>query len=98
MLKKNIHSNIILQNSFNKYDIDNFKFGIITICKEEELLINEQFYINNNKKLFNIIIKDVIRPSLEKEVRIKISKTLTEKYKNNLISSNSGQFKKGVIV
>ncbi len=96
LLKHNKHPNNYLQNSYNKYGFENFKIGIITICEQEELLKNEQFYINNNKLLFNVVIEDVIRPTLSKEVRNRISIKLKEKYKDGNFRINSGNFKKGL--
>lgn len=98
LLKHNKHSNQYLQNSFNKYKIKNFIFGIITICNKEELLIKEQFYIDRNKNLFNVIIKNITRPTLTEEVRRTISKKINELYKNEKLSRyNTGSFKKGSV-
>lgn len=45
-LRKNKHENDYLQRSFNKYGEENFEWKIIKCCKEEELLNQEQYYIN----------------------------------------------------
>ena len=94
-LKNNRHKNQYLQNIFNKYGIDSLKKGIIMLCSKDKLKKLEQFFIDNNKNLINIIKEDVTRPSLSKEVRLKISETLLRKHKEGKITSNSGQFKKG---
>lgn len=44
-LKRGLHENIILQNSWNKYGEENFKFSIIEECKLEELDKKEINYI-----------------------------------------------------
>lgn len=45
-LKNNKHRNVHLQNSFNLYGIDNFRFGIVDRCAEEDLNKRETFWIN----------------------------------------------------
>jgi group I intron endonuclease len=45
-LRKNIHYNSYLQNAFNKYKENNFKFEVIEYCPNEKLPEREQFYIN----------------------------------------------------
>lgn len=57
-LNRNIHCNKKLQRFVNKYGIDKLKFTIVEECKKDELLIKEQFYINNSNCLkngFNIL-------------------------------------------
>lgn len=46
-LKCNSHTNKHLQNAYNKYGFDNFKFEIIEYVKEELLLDIEQSYLDN---------------------------------------------------
>lgn len=45
-LKSNRHINSHMQSSWNKYGPDSFKFEIIKMCNEEELLVIEQFWID----------------------------------------------------
>ncbi|SRR6266852_3028017 len=45
-LRKNKHYNKYLQNSWNKYGEENFKFEILEYCNKEELLTKEQFWID----------------------------------------------------
>lgn len=54
LLKKNIHSNEFLQNSFNKYSEENFLMEIIEVCQPEERVIREQYYIDNLVPHYNI--------------------------------------------
>lgn len=53
---KNKHKNQHLQNSINKYGIDNFKFEVIELCDKEQLLIKEQYYIDTLKPEYNICL------------------------------------------
>ena len=53
-LRNNKHHNKPLQNSFNKYKKDNFIFEIMCYCHKEDLILNEQFYIDNYKPHYNI--------------------------------------------
>lgn len=48
-LKNNKHPNIHLQNAVNKYGLTSFYFSVIEECKKEDLIVKEQFHINNNK-------------------------------------------------
>ena len=54
-LKCNTHTNKHLQNAYNKYGKDNFKFEIIEYVKEEMLLNVEQSYLDNSeiKEVYN---------------------------------------------
>lgn len=95
-LKKNQHPNQHFQNIYHKYGIENLKFGVIELCEEEVLSKREQFYIDNNQNLINIVTVDVNRITLNKDIAKKISKILTEKFKNGEINRfNSGSFEKG---
>lgn len=46
-LRKGNGANIYLQNAYNKYGEDNFKFSIICKCSKEELNEKEIFYISS---------------------------------------------------
>ena len=48
-LKNNKHHSVKLQNSVNKYGLDNFKFDVIEECAKDMLLQREQYYL----ELFN---------------------------------------------
>lgn len=45
-LKNNVHINKHLQNSWNKYREENFKFEVIEECTEAELTKREQYWID----------------------------------------------------
>lgn len=55
-LNKNRHGNPHLQSSWNKYGKNNFIFKVIKHCNIKELIIYEQFYLDNHfgKKCYNM--------------------------------------------
>lgn len=62
-LNRNKHPNSYLQNVWNKYNIENFEFGIFEICKKEELLSKENVYIQQYNTLdsnsgFNLVVAE----------------------------------------
>jgi group I intron endonuclease len=83
-LRKNVHSNIYLQRSWNKYREESFKYKIIEFCNSEVLLEKEQHYIDtetlfcSRDKAFNINTK-ATSGTFSNETRIKISDTLKRK-------------------
>ena len=46
LLKRNCHHSSHLQNAWNKYGEFNFEFSILEECKEDELLLREQYYLD----------------------------------------------------
>ena len=55
-LSRNIHKNKFLQNSYNKYGKKSFKIVPIIYCENWELNKYEQFFINNIKPQFNMVL------------------------------------------
>ena len=53
-LKKNKHHSTILQNSYNKYGINNFKYTILIICSTDNLLMYEQRCLDTLNPYFNV--------------------------------------------
>jgi hypothetical protein len=54
-LLKNKHNNKFLQNAWNKYGSDKFKFIILEFCNDDILLKREQYYIDKeHQNLYNI--------------------------------------------
>jgi group I intron endonuclease len=45
MLRKNIHDNNHLQNSYNKFGEENFNFGVLELCDINDLVTLENKYI-----------------------------------------------------
>jgi group I intron endonuclease len=52
-LKRNIHSNSYLQNSWNKDGEENFAFWIIETCQKEQLFEREIYWINSFNTFIN---------------------------------------------
>lgn len=84
-LRKSEHNNIHLQNSYNKYGEQVFKFFLIEECKKEELPIREQFYIATLKPDYNIckLVEGRWGVSHRQEVKEKISNGV-QKYHNEI--------------
>jgi group I intron endonuclease len=80
MLKKGIHDNSHLQNSFNKYGIQSFEFDIIEECDESNLIDKENHYINfylSNIQDYGYnmaLVNEFRRNNYNNEVKQKISK------------------------
>lgn len=80
-LRGNYHRNCYLQNTYNKYGKEIFKFEVLEFIKTiEELLPKEQYYIElynvcNKDKGYNLIV-DATRNILSEESKKKISKSL----------------------
>ena len=53
MLKLNKHDAIYLQNYYNKYGKESLSFHIIEECNQDQLIIREQYYIDNLNPIFN---------------------------------------------
>lgn len=87
-LRRNTHCNPHLQNAFNKYKENSFKIEIIKICKLEELLMWEQYCIDELKPEFNIQ-KQVFEVEIEESTKVKISSKLKELYKDGLPRQNT---------
>jgi len=56
-LRINKHCNAKLQNYINKYGIEKLRFEIVEVCKPDECILREQYYINLHKPYFNIAKK-----------------------------------------
>jgi group I intron endonuclease len=93
MLKKNIHDNSHLQNSYNKNGESHFKFVILEECDVNQLIERENHYINilksnNPKNGFNMAsVNDFRRNSFNDEVKVKLSKHYLTKNGNFTIFS-----------
>jgi group I intron endonuclease len=53
-LRKKKHSNIKLQNHFNRYGETDFQFSILLGCNKEDLIKIEQYFIDSYNPYFNI--------------------------------------------
>lgn len=78
LLRKGVHINSHLQNAWNKYGEDNFRFVILVLCNSDELISTEQLFIDIFKPHYNIrkIAESNLGISLSKETREKMSVSL----------------------
>jgi len=53
LLRLNKHPNRKLQSHFNKYSESDLQFSILLSCEREDLIKNEQYYIDLYKPFFN---------------------------------------------
>lgn len=53
-LRRRRHPNKHLQNAWNKYGEDNFKFGTIELCEKQDLIVREQYWLDRLKPKYNI--------------------------------------------
>lgn len=83
-LRKNRHSNSLLQKDFNNYGEDKFIARVIVKSSLDELRDDEQYYLDLTESDYNII-KDCITNSPSPSMRIKISNTVKEKVRIGLI-------------
>ena len=86
-LSNNKHHNIILQNAWKKYGENNFSFEIIEECKEEDLFLLEQKYLDKSPE-YNIGKHASGGDNLSKNPnKIKITQNIKEgskKWRDNL--------------
>ena len=77
MLRNNKHHSPKIQQHFNKYGINDLQFSILLGCKKEDLIKNEQFFIDSYNPWFNIckIAGSNLGRKFSKEVRKKISES-----------------------
>jgi group I intron endonuclease len=80
MLNKNKHDNQYLQNSYNKYGAESFRFTILEECNIIEIVNLENYYIekyqsNNPNYGYNLaIVNEFRRNKFNNDVKIKLSK------------------------
>lgn len=80
LLRHNVHENIILQNTWNKYGEESFHWIILCTCSPEQRLEEEQKYLDLLKPYCNIekhVSPGIIRDESQKS---QISNTLKEGY------------------
>lgn len=53
-LRSNLHHSSKLQNHYNKYGAEDLQLSILLECNKEELLAEEQYFINSLSPYFNI--------------------------------------------
>jgi group I intron endonuclease len=94
LLKKGVHDNCHLQNSYNKFGKESFIFETLENCNNEDLINKENYYIhkyksNNSEFGYNLAtVNEFRRNTFNNEVKIKLSKHYLTK---------NGNFKKFVL-
>jgi group I intron endonuclease len=75
LLRSNKHKNRHLQNAWNKYSEQNFIFEIIEYCDPNDLIIREQWYLDNWNPEYNIsqIAGNTLGLACSEETKLKIS-------------------------
>lgn len=53
-LRLNKHVNRKLQNHYNKYGVEDLVFSVLLVCEKENLIQNEQYYLDSHKTYFNL--------------------------------------------
>ena len=98
-LKNGKHINTILQNHYNKYGILDLTFSVLLECDKEDLLKNEQYFIDSLNPTFNIckIAGSNLGRKFSDEHKLKISialkgKTMSDecRAKMSLAAQNRG--------
>lgn len=99
-LRNNKHRNHYLQNSFNKYGEDCFKFEIVELCDEDDLNEREEYYIKLYKTLdkkygYNLMENDGRNNRHSQETKKKMSASHSGKKKSILTRMNMSKAFKG---
>lgn len=106
-LNRLTHKNSYLQNAWNKYGSVSFEFIIIEICDKENLIIREQYWIDNLKPEYNLakIAGSRAGVSMPEIAKIKIGanskrhltgRKMSQQHKDAISKANSGkQFRLG---
>jgi group I intron endonuclease len=84
-LRGNYHHSKFMQNHFNKYGEDTFTVEILEYCEKNIIILREKelYYILKHKSCFNSTTPITFEHSLD--MKIRISNTLKEKFKNKLL-------------
>jgi len=94
-LNINKHSNLHLQNAWNKYGETSFSFEILETCEKEKCIEKEQFYIDTLNPQYNIckIAGSTLGKKHSIETRIKIGKNRNYGPAWNKGKNMSGEYK-----
>lgn len=97
-LKLNKHFATYLQNSYNKYGIENFQFEVLARCPKEYLLKLEQWFLDSLSPSFNTrkIAENSLGVKYSEETKQKISKIhkgkkLSDETKSKISEANKGR-------
>lgn len=100
-LNRNVHHSIKLQRAWNKYAADSFGFYAIQYCEKQDLIINEQYWIdffdsfnngyNCRPKAENWLGKNHTKESKEKNRLAHLGKKQSKETIEKRANSNRGQ-------
>ncbi len=98
-LNRKVHGNEYLQNSWNKYGMDNFIFNILEHCNEENLKEREKYWMtlyDSLKRSRGYNISSAERHNMSDETKFKLSKAhknkvLSDETKHKLSVINTGR-------
>lgn len=96
-LKRGVHANPYLQNSYNKHGKNQFDVSILEEVPLELLTQKEQEYIDNLKPVYNITL-EVVRNTPSEESRRKTSATLKQQKLLGLLKYPTHDDKKKPVV
>ena len=91
MLRDTTHYNPYLQRRVNKYGVGDLQFKIVLLCEKEELIKNEQYYIDTLEPKFNIA---------KNAQNVMLGRHHSNKSKRKASRSNKGQvpWSKGLVL
>jgi hypothetical protein len=94
-LKNKIHHSPKLQNHYNKYGKNDLVYSILLGCNKDELISNEQFFLDSLKPYFNICMVAYsrlgVKASEESRKRISLSKMGNKSNTGNHLSEETKQ-------
>jgi len=91
-LKRNVHKSKKLQRHYNKYGVGDFIFSILLECKVEDLMKNEQCYLDTYRPYFNTckIAGITLGYKHSEETKLKMRKPKSEEHKRKLSKAKQG--------
>ena len=104
-LERGKHHSTFLQRHYNKYSIEDLNFTVLKYCKKEDLLIEEQYYLDNFSCEFNsckiagscrgIKKSEAFKKKISELTKGKNNPTYgrerTKEWRNNISKANKGQ-------
>ena len=101
-LNKNIHNNVYLQSSWNKYRKENFEFNVLEYVEKEKLIEKEQYYLDlfcsyDRKRGYNIRLNAKSQFGFKHSIKFKERVSLQMKgNKYSLGRKHSNEFKQNM--
>ena len=91
-LEKNRHDNQRLQNHYNKYGIGDLEFSVLLGCDKEDLIKNEQCFLDMCKPYFNIckVAGSPLGYKHSKKAKLKMSKPRSKEARKNMSEAMMG--------